>query len=50
LSLAALRERLERERDRADSAEGRLREPEAERDAERAELDAWTAGGPLARV
>ena len=43
----ALREQLAAERARADA---RLREAEAARDAVKAELDDWTAGGPLERA
>jgi hypothetical protein len=49
-ALETLREQLSRERERADRAEVRTGQAKAERDAARAELAGWTAGGPLARA
>ena len=63
-AVTTLREQLGRERERADTAEGRAaaeradrererqraEQLEQERDRLRIELEAWTAGGPLARA
>jgi uncharacterized coiled-coil DUF342 family protein len=46
----ALREAVAREIGRAEQAEEARKAGEAQRDAVQAELDAWTAGGPLARA